>query len=59
MKRQKYVSPMMEVYNLKIQKNLLFGSEIDNIVADGLYDEDLEQDDLQKETPKSIWDEAW
>ncbi|MBQ4380051.1 MAG: hypothetical protein II806_02090 [Bacteroidaceae bacterium] len=50
---------MMEVYNLKIQKNLLFGSEIDNIVADGLYDEDLEQDDLQKETPKSIWDEAW
>jgi hypothetical protein len=59
MTRQKYVSPTMEVYNLKIQQKLLFGSKIDDIVADGLFDEDLEQENFQDETPESIWEEAW
>jgi hypothetical protein len=59
MKRQKYVSPTMEISELPMQQKLLFGSKIDDIVTDGLFDDDLEQENFQEETPESIWEEAW
>jgi hypothetical protein len=59
MTRQKYVSPTMGISELPMQQKLLFGSKIDDIVTDGLFDDDLEQENFQEETPESIWEEAW
>lgn len=59
MTRKKYVSPTMEICKFSIQHQLLFGSKINDIKADGLYDESIEQEDLKDETPESIWEEAW
>ena len=49
----------MEISELPMQQKLLFGSKIDDIVTDGLFDDDLEQENFQEETPESIWEEAW
>jgi hypothetical protein len=59
MTRQKYVSPTMEISELPMQQKLLFGSKIDDIVTGGLFDDNIEQENIQEETPESIWEEAW
>lgn len=59
MTKKIYVTPGMEIYDFQMQQKLLFGSEIDSIVADGLFDDDLTQDNVQDDTLESIWNGAW
>lgn len=55
--RKKYISPSMETVDVNMQHKLLFGSDIDSISADGLFED--EQENFQDEDPESIWNEAW
>ena len=55
MTKKQYTSPSMEIYEFQTQQKMLFGSDINSINADGLF----EQDDIKDETPESIWNEAW
>ena len=49
----------MEAFEMKIQQRLLFGSEVDRILSDGLDTEDIVQEDVKEEDPQSIWNQAW
>ena len=55
--RKKYISPSMETVDVNIQHKLLFGSDIDSIAAEGLFED--EQENFQDEDPESIWEGAW
>lgn len=55
--RKKYVSPTIEAVEINIQHKLLFGSSVDSIAAEGLFED--EQENFQDDNPESIWNEAW
>ena len=45
----------MEIYEIHAQQKLMFGSEIDGVNAEGMFD----QEGIQGEMPESIWNDAW
>ena len=47
----------MEIYEFQMRQKLLFGSDIEKLSVEGLFDNEIEQDALQDEK-LSIWDEA-
>ena len=59
MTKKQYISPKMETFEMKIQQRILFGSEVDRILSDGLDTEDIVQEDVKEEDPQSIWNQAW
>lgn len=59
MTKKQYISPKMEAFEMKIQQRVLFGSEVDRILSDGLDTEDIVQEDVKEEDPQSIWNQAW
>lgn len=59
MTKKQYISPKMEAFEMKIQQRILFGSEVDRILSDGLDTEDIVQEDVKEEDPQSIWNQAW
>ena len=58
MTKKQYFSPTMEIFESDIQQKLLFGSLIDNVNADTLFD-DGEQDHLNDDPTANMWDDAW
>jgi hypothetical protein len=48
----------MEIYKLKTQQHLLFGSLVDTISADGLFDEEIEQAHFDEEPLVNMWEDA-
>ena len=58
MMRKQYVSPMMETFNFDTRQRLLFGSTVDSITSDGLFDEEG-QDVSIDDTPTDIWKESY
>ena len=59
MTKKLYYSPSMEIYKLKTQQHLLFGSLVDTISADGLFDEEVEQTKFDEDPLVNMWEEAW
>ena len=59
MTKKLYYSPSMEIYELKAQQQLLFGSLVDTISADGLFDDEIEQTNFDEEPLVDMWEDAW
>ena len=59
MTKKLYSSPSMEIYKLKLQQQLLFGSLVDTISADGLFDDEIEQTNFDEEPLVDMWEDAW
>lgn len=53
-----YDSPSMEIYKLKTQQQLLFGSLIDTITSDGLFEDDVEQTNFDEDPLVNMWEDA-
>lgn len=49
----------MEIYELKAQQQLLFGSLVDTISADGLFDDEIEQTNFDEDPLVNMWEDAW
>ena len=49
----------MEIYELKVQQQLLFGSLVDTISADGLFDDEIEQTNFDEDPLVNMWEDAW
>lgn len=58
MMRKQYISPTMETFNFDTRQRLLFGSMVDSITSDGLFDEEG-QDVSFDDTPTDIWKESY
>jgi hypothetical protein len=56
--KKQYLSPTMEIYENRPQQKLLFGSLIDDVNADTLF-EDGEQDHLDDNPTVNMWEDAW
>ena len=54
-----YDSPSMEIYKLKTQQQLLFGSLIDTVTSDGLFEDDVEQTNFYEDPLVNVWEGAW
>ena len=54
-----YDSPSMEIYKLKTQQQLLFGSLIDTVTSDGLFEDDVEQTNFDEDPLVNMWEGAW
>ena len=61
MKKQQYISPAMEIFECNTCQRLLFGSEVDKIYTEGLFDNAVlpEEENIFDEDLKSIWNNAW
>ncbi len=59
MTKKLYDSPSMEIYKLKTQQQLLFGSLIDIVTSDGLFEDDVEQTNFDEDPLVNIWEDAW
>jgi len=59
MTKKLYYSPSMEIYELKVQQQLLFGSLVDTISADGLFDDEIEQTNFDEDPLVNMWEDAW
>lgn len=59
MTKKLYYSPSMEIYKLKTQQQLLFGSLVNTISADGLFDEEIEQTNFDEDPLVNMWEGAW
>ena len=53
-----YDSPSMEIYKLKTQQQLLFGSLIDTVTSDGLFEDDVEQTNFDEDPLVNMWEDA-
>lgn len=53
-----YDSPSMEIYKLKTQQHLLFGSLIDTVTSDGLFEDDVEQTNFDEDPLVNMWEDA-
>jgi hypothetical protein len=50
----------METFKFCIRQSILFGSDVDTVLSDGLFDNSQEDNEnLFNDTPESIWNEAW
>jgi len=59
MTKKLYYSPSMEIYELKAQQQLLFGSLVDTISADGLFDDEIKQTNFDEDPLVNMWEDAW
>ncbi len=61
MAKKQYISPSMETFKFYIRQSILFGSDVDTVLTEGLFDNSLEEDinNLLSDDAESIWNEAW